>query len=213
MEDAKQTVSIREETGHSQLKQFGRLFLPSWAEFGVYTVLSLIMLVFGSFTVIRSWLGIGNDTLQLSELVPFTVNQSSVMPSLATALFWSGVGSVVYILMWLVSNMLIAVRNDVVAVEDFIKPTHAPKVQSARFEFIESMLLRLAALVAIVGFSVITISILLPLYLGMFRSAVLHWQDITRLLDGAIGLLGLAVVFHFFVVLVRLLLLRVRIFS
>jgi hypothetical protein len=203
-----------------QLTQFARLFLPSWAEFGVYLVVSLILLSLGSLTAIRNWLGIGSDSINVSSLIPesfgailTTVRDSSLLPTQSTALFWAGVGGLVDILIWLFGNLLIAVRNDIVVIENYIKPSHTRDVPTAWHEFAESLLVRLSALAAILAFSMVNISVLLPLYVGMFRSAVLHWHELYYLGQGVIGLVGLAVMLHFYVVLLRLVLLRVRILA
>jgi hypothetical protein len=141
------------------------------------------------------------------------VRESSLFPALSTALFWAGVGGVVDILIWLFGNVVIAVRNDIVVIENYIKPAHSRDVPTAWHEFVGSLLLRLSGLAAMLGFSIVTLSLFLPLYVGMFRRAVINWHEPAFLLQGFLGMVGLAVVLHIYVVLLRLVLLRVRILS
>lgn len=204
---------------HSQLRQFGRLLLPSAAEVQAYLIISLIVLSIGTLTAVGKMLGIDSELAGTQSTVDqifhsflAAIDEQEFTPTLVVMAFWGGVGSIVYILLWFVLNILISLSNDAAVAAFFIKPSYYPSSKGF-LDVMERAMLRATAGIAIIGFTVVMVIMLAPTGALLFRSAIHDWRDIQRLLGALVALAGLGLSLHVYVVLFRLLLLRIRVFG
>lgn len=204
---------------YSQSRQFARLLLPSIAELQTYVIISFVLLAVGTLTALNNWLGISSDLAntqtainQVLQNFLQTIDGQTFTPTLVVMVFWGGVGSIVYILLWFVLNIYVSFHNDVVVAASFIKPSYYPSSNSW-LEIMERSLLRAAAAFAIIGFTAVMIMMLIPVWALLFSAAVHEWRNIQALVGGLMAVIGLVLSMHIYVILFRLLLLRVRIFG
>jgi hypothetical protein len=118
--------------------------VPSWSQLILYLLISLLLLII--FNLGRFW-----DYLNLVILAPgegvdsllaehasslhriFSVASQSII---LQVIFWIGIGSLVYILIWFIRNVVINILNDVVAASYI----HPPSFN--RFSYWESVIAR-----------------------------------------------------------------------
>ncbi len=139
-----------------------------------------------------------------------SLSQSETVAQVVTALFWATVGALVYIPIWLAGSFYRDVRNQIEGSTRYHHPQsfHASTYWAA----VATRRIFMASIVIVmVWYGIVFFQILLPTLTSYILSGM-QWNT-KLLMESLLGVLALTFCIHIFVVLLRLLLLRPRLYS
>lgn len=191
--------------------------LPTPVEALIYILLALATLGVSNIEAINQFFFLSSDVgfkeaiLGSLETLLKTILGEETAATLVTGLFWGVVGMAVYVFIWLFGNFSTELSNDL-AITRFMHPRGADT-----YEPLKALLLRLVfhvfVAILLVIYGNLLITVLLPIWTNEYANLYDFWPQ-TDYIQAALKafvtqLLGL----HIVVILVRLLLLRKRVFG
>ncbi len=196
------------------MRYLSRLFIPSAQEVLIYTFVALVVLAAGNLTHLVTSLS-GVQTVQISKLVQGQLDAlphaNEVLGRLSLALFWIAVGAVLYILLWAVANAVILFHNQRVYKTGY---THPSLINHSHWAAAASRaVFRVAVLLLGLFYINTLINFLVPLGINLSRLFIDTFPKGTAWLAGAIAVGGLMLSLYLLPVLLRLFLLRPRVFG
>src|SRR5579871_1856202 len=101
------------------------LFLPSWLEAVLYILSAAVVLCILNYNILLNSVSSSSNVSQndLSNYLHVKLSAVSnfggslLQGRLATMLFWAFIGSIIYMIVWTIQNLIINLRNDVKAGE------------------------------------------------------------------------------------------------
>lgn len=191
--------------------------LPSGSELIIASFFTLMTLLVSNSTFFRDLIFLPTD-LQIKTVVLDSLSNliesvfgDQIARSGVVAIFWALVGLFVYILIWLGMNFSNELGNDL-AITKYVHPrnidTHSPLRDLA-----SKVVFQIMAIFVLIFYINLIVSFILPYIGGMFRMAIEHWPTSLALKNIAYGVLIEIPTLHLFVILVRALTLRKRVFS
>lgn len=131
--------------------------------------------------------------------------------NIVVIVFWGMVGLIVYIFVWLSMNFSTELGNDL-ALTKYVHP-RGVDMHSPLRDFISKSIFRLSVGLVLIFYTVILVSVLLPLSAGYFEVAVEKFVSLQSVTHGLLGFGVSLMALHFFTVLIRLMTLRKRVFG
>jgi len=198
------------------VKSFLKLLQPSTVEFVVTFLFTMLILVISnSSTIFFSIVG-NSENATLQTLVrqythQLTFQSSDVFGRITTLLLWGFIGAVVYVLAWLAINAYISVRNDLVIGTFFVRPVNSRR--QYWFDTVGRLLLRLGAAIMLLFLVLWTMIAWLPASIELFHRYLAYIGILPYARTAIVAILGWLVILHLMVVLLRVVLLRIRIFG
>lgn len=190
--------------------------MPTVIEIAVYAFLALFTLAVSNIEAINNFLLIPADFSfktailgSLEDLLAQLVGERAAA-TLITGLFWGLIGMLVYLFLWLFSNFSTEFSNDL-AMSKFMHPKGVD-----RFSALKGLVFRLIFQICIgilfVVYLNMLITVFLPLWSTRYNNGVDAWPDLAAIGGLILTLLSEVLAFHILTVLLRLLLLRKRLF-
>ena len=191
--------------------------LPSGSEWVIGTTFTFVTLAVSNSVLFRDIIFVPQDfqikTAALDSLSTLieAVFGDQIARSGVVAIFWALVGLFVYILIWLGLNFSNELGNDL-AVTKYVHPRNIDTHSPLR-DLISKIIFQVVALFVLIFYINLMVGTLLPYIGGMFKTAVEQWPSAISTKYAIYGLLVELLVLHVFVVLVRVLTLRKRVFG
>lgn len=136
------------------------------------------------------------------------IGKIPLINSAAYYLLWAGVGALCYCLVWIVFSAANAAHNDFVIGTKYV---HGRQSKLYWFQFTERFLLRLSAALLILALTELSINFWYPTSTFIMNRWTHSFTDVSYLLDAVIVFIGWLLIFHIYIILLRLVLLRLRI--
>lgn len=139
------------------------------------------------------------------------LDETSQIANVTNALIWAAVGAVVYMIVWGIVSLTIAVRNEVTlevaytSVDKHGKLAHITEIAGRG-------LFRACAMLLIVFLTLVSTQIWYPVSIIMSKDFTNELGNLYSWELAIMSVVGWVFVFHFYVVLVRLAMLRTRLF-
>lgn len=192
--------------------------LPTWAETVVYFFLSVATMALSSQSFLKSWLYVPKDFNIFREVLH---SIDSFLPrilgeriggSLSLGIFWGFIGMIVYLIIWLFMNFSTELNNELV-LSKYVHPTNTAPQPHVR-QFIAKLVFRMFVLVIMVFYINLILGSLLPFFGTKYRLVIAEWSKHNYLVSTLLlTIAGQMLSLHAITVLVRLLLLRKRVFD
>ncbi len=192
--------------------------LPTGAEIVVYFSLSVATMALSSQAFLKNWLYIPEDYNFLKTMLH---SIDSFLPrilgeriggSLSLGVFWGFIGMLVYLAIWLFMNFSTELNNELV-LSKYVHPRNtAPQPHLG--QFIAKLIFRIFVVLLSVFYINVLISSLLPFFGSKYRAVTMEWPRQNYMVFTLLfTLMGQMLAFHIITVLVRLLVLRKRVFD
>ena len=177
-------------------------FLPSSTQLFLYTIIGLILLVLTNAQAI--WGYFNTKPLQREDLDFLFENRAEKLGQfinwltdlqwLLQTLFWTVAGITVYLLVWIVSNVITNLRNDIVAGEY----VHPPSYSNVRYwgSIIASKVFLFISSVILVTYTVVCLKYVLPYLSKLFYTAIFSFELPESLLELAISIIGVSAMLY-----------------
>jgi hypothetical protein len=196
---------------NDKLLQYLRVFAPSAIGLVLYVALALVIIVANQFSFINKYLQlptnlhVGRELARVSDQALTSIIGANRTTTLVVGLFWAGVGIVVYIFLRSLAKVAIELDEDIGETR-YVWPKGTDRSRPLRDLFIRLALqgLALAGLFAVV---------LGPLAEALYRPVLVHLLDLGTAATYIVWFLALMLLLHFTVVLIRLVMLRPRLFG
>lgn len=191
--------------------------LPSGSEWVIGITFTFVTLAVSNSVVFRDMIFVPQDfqvkTAALDSLSTLieSVFGDQIARSGVVAIFWAIVGLLVYILIWLGLNFSNELGNDL-AVTKYVHPRNIDTHSPLR-DLISKILFQFVALFVLIFYINLMVGTLLPYIGGMFKTTIQQWPSKISTKYAIFGFVAEIVALHAFVVLVRALTLRKRIFG
>ena len=174
-----------------------------------------ILVITNSSTIFLGIIG-NSENATLQTLIKqyshqLTFPSGDIFGRITNLLIWGFVGALIYIAAWLAINAYIAVRNDVVIGTFFVRPANSRK--QYWFDMIGRFLLRLGAVFMLLFLVLWTIIVWLPASVELFHRYLAYIGILPYARSAIVAILGWLIILHLMVVLLRIALLRVRVFG
>lgn len=194
-----------------------RLRKTAWNFLRPYNEGTIFYLLVTAGVVISAWINrlrvteTGFEVVRLvQESLRFSLDEISQFTSQSRALvfvFWFTIGSIVYILVWLIANVGIDLYNDIIISSAFVHPKSFK--QSSFWGAIASrVLLRIAATLLLVLYGAFWIQVLLPIWLRSVSSFFNNPSDLTTAANGGIAIILCMLSLHIMAILYRFITLK-----
>lgn len=198
------------------MKRFWYLVSPTGFEVAIYTLLSIVLLLLGSYKLIlkqiaNSQAGGATQTLQLSPS-DFTgmLQAHNWTAVVSTVFFWSMVGLVLALVGWAFINTLIDLYNTYVVSTNFMHPRYFQ--QTAWWgDYLLHITVRVITGIAIITYVFLLTRFLYPAWLGLFQKILDRPSDPLAWTMGILAVFGFGVSMHGMIVLFRLWAMKPRI--
>jgi hypothetical protein len=188
--------------------------IPSGTESIIFGSISLFTLVVSNVSFVRTYIGapsgfqfrdatLGSINSVLEQFAGGGVTRSGVV-----IIFWALVGLVVYALIWLLINFSTELGNDV-ALTKYAHPRNVDTSSPLR-DFISRTIFRVAVFAVLLFYLIFFWNSILPHCVDLFRTTIEDWPEVSAFISAAVGLIIEFISLHFFVVLLRMLLLKRR---
>lgn len=201
------------------MHKLARLLTPTWLTAIGYFFISIYFLFITRFTsFITIFVGNTEGTTLLSIFRENISNLSTTLSNfdfsapIVLAGFWGMVGFIVYIGGVVLHNVFVEAENDLVVGARFVHPRHFDSSNYWVYVLVH-VLFRIAATVLLAGYIIAAIQFLAPLWLQLFEVFLFNAQTVGGWVDGIVALLGMVITLHVGVVLLRLAVMRDRLFE
>ncbi len=191
--------------------------LPSGTELALLVGFSLLTVATHNTTFFRNVIFLPQNFQlksavlnSLSNLLQLLVGDH-IARSAVVAIFWALVGLFVYILIWLTMNFSSELSNDL-ALTKWVHPRNIDTRSPLR-NFLSRVSFQLVVLFFLIFYLNLIVGSLLPYIGGMFHIAIRDWPRPQAIKYALVGVVIEMVVLHVFVVLVRTVTLRKRVFG
>ncbi len=192
-------------------------FLPTSLELVLYFFLSLFTVFLSNLDVVREILFATGDFNPIRAAVDSItvllerVVGERVAGSLSLGIFWGLVGLLVNAIWWVGSNFSTELNNDLVFSNYMHPKNYDPKAPLK--EFISRSLFRAAIAILFVFYTNFVIREMLPHLTKRYHEILMNFSDDKNIVGLLLAIIGQTLMFHGFVVLTRLLLLRKQVFN
>ena len=164
--EQKQLESYNSHLAH-QVKNF---FPPSWLEIVIYFLFSAVILGTLNYKVFTNSLGNNSGVSQtnLNSYLSNKLGESTDFLSrllqgrVSSILFWAFLGSIIYMLIWVVQNVIINVENDMQAGEFVGLRNQAGRKQAYWHSVVSSKVFFVCTLIALIIYFILFVDFLLP---------------------------------------------------
>ncbi len=198
------------------MKRFLYVISPTGFEAVMYVILSITLLVAGSYKQIFQQIENNRPDEAFNVSIQFNpaqfgemFQQQNWLAIASTAFFWSMVGLVLSFVGWIAINTLIDFYNTYVVATNFMHPRHFEQI-SWWGDYILRLLLRIAAGTALIFYTFILVRFLYPAFLEFFKNVINEITDYTQWPMGVAAIVGWAISMHVMVVLFRFLAMKSR---
>lgn len=200
-------------------KLYLELLTPSALEIVVAALLSVAILVVSNTTSLTYQLGTPDNRYYFRKLLNEYVgtafghlSQAAALGRITNFLIWAGAGAVTYLIIWLAFGSYVGLRNDVVVGTVYMSGSGTGH---ARYwaELIGRGLTRLGSVLLILLLAAVAVQVWYPLSIVMFRVWINDFTVPVNWVIMAEAFFGWMVVLHLGAVLLRLSMLRTRIFA
>ncbi len=193
-----------------------RWLLPTGLELIAYFLIGLATVLFSNFNAIEHVLFQSSDISFHQTTVHFLDKELGKLlgekgtSTLVVGVFWGVVGVIVYTFLWLVSHFSAAVSTNF-AVRKYIYPKGADPNQPLKAFFIRS-LFRLVSTLVLLFYLHLFVQVLLPQWAWAFQHLVQRWPELGSIGKAVLMLIVEIGALHAIAILLRLALLRTRVF-
>lgn len=202
---------------NSKLMPILSWLLPSGVELAISSALCALTITVSNASFFRDLVYLPK-TFELKSAVLDSFNNllvrlvgDSIARSAVVAIFWAVVGLIVYIFIWLSINVSSEIGNDL-ATTKYMHPRNVDTHSPLR-NFLSRISFQFGALFVFVAYANLAIGVLLPYSGGLLRATMREWPSTQAIEYAVLGIVGELVVLHVFVILIRALVLRKRIFG
>lgn len=186
-------------------------FPPSWLEFLIYLLSSAILLCLMNYHVFTSSIGLNSGISQdnlngyLHDKITHSTDFiSKLLQGRAGSLvFWAFLGSIIYMIVWVVQNLIINLENDVQASGFVGIKGQESKKQAYWHSVISSKIFFICAVIAAISYSITLFNFLLPVVSHVFGLAIVNFQSIRSTLSIMLALLITVLLLYLFVFSLR----------
>lgn len=195
--EEKQIESYNSHLAHS-VKNF---FPPSWLEIIIYFLSSAVLLGVLNYHVFTNSIG-NNSGLSQTNLDSYLHNKlgdsadfiSRLLEGrISSILFWAFLGSIIYMAIWVIQNVIINVENDVQASGFVGMQNQAVRRKAYWHSVVSSKIFFLCALVVSIIYTVLLAEFLLPVSSRAFGLAFSSGHFTKSLLSIVLSVVGTAV--------------------
>lgn len=192
-------------------------FLPTRIEIVFYLFIGLVTLGLSDLGAIERLflipenVDLNQTILGSSGSIMRQILGSQTSSIVIQSLFWGVVGSLVYSLLWLLSNFSTEVNNDL-AVKEYVKPAGADPFLPLK-TLVGRALFRVTNIVLLAFAAGLVIQVMLPLWIDSFQNLIHFWPQGTYIIAALLSLAAEIISLHIITVLARLSLLRKRVFG
>jgi hypothetical protein len=197
------------------MKRFWYFMSPTGFESVMYVVLSIVLLLLGSYKAILSEIAT-TQTDSRGNSVRFNPSDfSNAMQSnnwtavVSTVFFWAMVGTVLALVGWAFINTMIDLYNTYVVSTGFMHPRQFQQ-RSWWGDYLARLIIRMLTGVGLVIYTLIFTQVLYPLWSDIFKMIIDRPGQGVGWMAALMAVLGLAVSLHGIVVLFRLLAMKAR---
>lgn len=187
-----------------------KLFVPSAIELAIYILLGVVLLSLFNLKVL--WESLSNAAAVPVETANSVVSNQGRLAGqfidgmfdgrLTTFVFWGFVGCLVYVVIWLIQNVLLNIKNDVVA-GDYVQPKSSEK--RGYWSTVIAEKLFLAGLVVIfILFVSLGLKFLAPVFSKLFYVAVYNFRFPVSVFEILTAVALMALVVYLTVLVARL---------
>ena len=204
------------------MHQAKKLFIPTGFEISVYFIISLIILSVSNIEGFVSFLTKPSGVPETSSEILKTYSQDILdyissyesIGIMVNVLFWASVGAIIYLILLVAINILIATRNEVEIVTHF---TGAVATSFNRRQYliytVSRGILRAAFLQFILFLTAISALFWYPVFVSFFGLPLIDKTNANYWVMAFLSVMGLMAIFYLYTILLRLLFLRTRVFS
>lgn len=190
------------------MKRVWYLLSPTGFEVIIYTLLSAVLLLLGSYKVILKQISTtraaSSPVLQLSPSDFNSMLQSQNWTAVvSTIFFWSMVGLVLALIGWAFINTMIDLYNTYVVSTNFMHPRYFQ--QTAWWgEYLLHLTLRILTGLGIIVYAFALVRFLYPMWLEMFRAVLEGPTDPLAWVQSLLAVIGFGISMHVMIILFRL---------
>lgn len=198
----------RIESYNSHLAHSVRNFFPpSWLEILIYFMVSAIVLCLLNYHVFTNNIGLNSGVSQgelnsylHSNFAHSTDFISKLLQGRAGSLvFWAFLGSIIYMIVWVIQNLVINIENDVQA-SDFVGiKGHEAKKQAYWHSVMSSKIFFVCASLAAITYAIGLFSFFLPVASRTFGLAIANFQSVKSTLSIVLVLIITTFLFYLFI--------------
>ena len=204
-------------TYKQQITQTLLWLLPTGIETALYAFFSFITIILSISSSIKNFLyfsggfnPISAATDSINQLLVHFIGER-IAGSLSLAIFWGLIGLLINVLWWVFSNFSTELNNDLVF-SSYVHPRSSDPRQPLK-EFIEKSAIRVSVGIVLVFYLNFVISSAIPAIISRYSLVISDWSKHRHILTAILTFVFEILVFHVFVILVRLLTLRKQVFS
>jgi hypothetical protein len=205
------------QTYKQQIYQTLLWLLPTGVETALYAFFCFITLILSSSNLIKNFLYFSGNfnpiraaTDSINQLILRLVGER-IAGSLSLAIFWGLVGLFINVLWWVFSNFSTELNNDLVF-SGYVHPRSSDPKQPLK-EFIVKSLIRFSVGIVLVFYINFVVRDALPATIARYGLVISDWSKHKHILLAILTFVFEILMFHAFVVLVRLITLRKQVFS
>lgn len=197
------------------MNSWKKLLVPTPLELVVYSVLGAIILLAGNTQYLISSLLGTYETQSFNSLINdhlVSVNSSELMGHFVNVFIWAVIGAVAYIIVWAIINSISGIHNDVIIGTEFTQ--YQPESRTHYWTAVMTRsIFRLAAGLLLIALSVFVVTLVYPVSITLVRWLIARPAALTNWLWMLVAILAWVLVFYLYTVLLRLLVLRSRVFG
>ncbi len=202
------------------MKPLKQLLVPSLSELIIYSVISIVILAFYNLKpLLYTPLLAGSSSSSISSIFHqyadstfVRIDQVGAIGRLTNVLIWASIGAITYMLVWAIFSVYVGVHNEVIMGTDYVEigRNHRKSFWSSE---ISRGLFRGSVLLLILLLTSFSIQVLLPASAQMVSIWVKQLVSLKYCIYAIFGFVDLVILMHLYVVLLRLMFMRTRVFS
>ena len=204
-------------TDKNPAKQALRWLLPTVLEVSIYLLIALLTMLLSNIGLLQDMFlmpknsSISTAVLSSSENLLAGLVGPQAAATLITAIFWGAIGMGVYVFIWLFKNFSTELSNDL-SISRYIHPRGSDTYLPLKSLFLRLVFQFFIGFLAFLYISA-TIKIILPLITSKYQAVAGNWTDPKLTIEATSALIMEILVLHVFTILLRLLLLKKRVFG